>query len=105
MLRDIKCERSFAHARASGDNDQIGILQTGCHVIDLMKTCRNAGDELLAGEEVFDGFETFPDDIFNWVERSPDFIFGYFKNSVLRFIKHLVNIGAGFVAAIDDFGC
>jgi hypothetical protein len=71
---------------------------------EFFKSGCDAGNEFLARKEVFNRAEAFPDNVFNGIKRRPDFIFGNFKNVVLGFIQHLINIRACFIAAVDDLG-
>jgi len=103
-LSDIERKRGLAHAGASGNNNQVGILQTGCHVVNFFKSGGYAGNELLAGEKVFNRLETFPDDVFDGIKRGPDFVFGNFKDAVLGLIQYLIDIRACFITAVDNFG-
>ena len=54
VLRDVQRERRLAHARAAGDDDQVGRLQAGGQLVEVGEARRHAGDRSLLLVELLD---------------------------------------------------
>ena len=59
MLRNIKTKGRFAHARPTGNNDQIGGLKTRRQTVKIGKTGWYTGNQLFAFVKLFDMRDIF----------------------------------------------
>src|SRR3546814_3900505 len=49
LLGDVQCEGGLAHRRARGEDQQVGRLQAGSHLVELGVAGRHAGDAAAVG--------------------------------------------------------
>ncbi len=54
VLRDVKAEAGLAQAGARGDDDQVGRMEAGGHLVELRETGLEPGDQGLAVGDLFD---------------------------------------------------
>ncbi len=42
VVCDVRCKRGFAHAGPAGEDDQVGLLQSAHHAIEIVESCGDA---------------------------------------------------------------
>ena len=95
VLADVERERGLAHARPAGDDNEIALLQSRGHVIEIGEAGRHAGDirGILAIEEHFDALDRLS-------EQGPQLLEALLAaRAVLRDLEHL---GLGLIEDLAD---
>ena len=101
VLGDVHGERGFAHGRARGKNDEIGLLKAAGHFVEIGVMGFEAGDALAALEKRVDGAEGVADDILNALEAFADTLLGEGEDGGFGVVEDLVG-GLGLLAGLGD---
>ena len=98
VLRDVERKGGLAHARPAGDDDQVGRLQPGGHLVEVDEAGGHAGDQLLALVELLDRLHRVDHDVAHAEERRPRLALGDGEDLVLRLVEELLDVGPRLVA-------
>ena len=104
MLGNVQGQSGLAHARATGDYDQVRRLEARCELVQVPESCGHPGDGFLSLVELLDLLETVLDEIFDRDEGGPDPLFRDLEDLPLRLVQRLSHVSRIIVSHLGDLG-
>src|SRR6185369_4272539 len=101
MLPEIQRKSRLTHRWPSGHDNQVTLLETGCHPVQIDEPCRNAGNMLLFLIKLFNGPDRGPDQILDMVKSRAELVFGNLEYRFLGTVQQLFDIGL-FIETLGD---
>ena len=96
VFRDVHRQRRLAHGGASGDNDQIGILQACGQFVEILEAAGRAGNFTFEFVKFLDLFDRFLDGFLhgNEIRAGPYPLVGDRKDPAFRLFQQLAAVTA-----------
>ncbi len=104
VQRDVQHEARLPHRRPRGDDDEVGLLESRRHLVEIGEAAGHAGDQPAMLLQLLDELIAGVDEIAQPHEPGSEAVFGDLENRSLRLVEQIVGVLLGVVGAAEDFG-